>query len=98
MSEITITRMDNPNGGRYVARVAGMADLAELVFARRSKTLIVAEHTFAPDALRGTGVAKALVDRMIADARAEGFKIVPQCPYVLAQYRRHPEWSDVIEG
>ena len=33
---------------------------------------------------------------MIRDARASGFKIVPICPYVLAQYRKHPEWSDVM--
>jgi len=28
---------------------------------------------------------------MIGDARANGFKIVPICPYVLAQYQKHPE-------
>ena len=38
----------------------------------------------------------ALVEHMIGDARASGFKIVPICPYVLAQFRKHPEWSDVI--
>ena len=30
----------------------------------------------------------------IADARAEGRKIVPLCPFVNAQRRRHPEWAD----
>jgi len=25
-----------------------------------------------------------------------GFKIIPICPYVLGQYRKHPEWSDVM--
>ncbi|HKN29927.1 MAG TPA: N-acetyltransferase [Roseiarcus sp.] len=33
----------------------------------------------------------ALVEHMIGDARANGFKIVPICPYVLAQYQKHPE-------
>ena len=42
------------------------------------------------------GVAMALVEHMIGDARASGFKIVPICPYALAQFRKHPEWSDVI--
>ena len=46
--------------------------------------------------MRGTGAAMALVEHMIGDARAGGFKIVPVCPYVLAQYRKHPEWSDVM--
>jgi predicted GNAT family acetyltransferase len=32
---------------------------------------------------------------MIADARANGFKIILSCPYVQAQYMRHPEWTDL---
>jgi len=35
---------------------------------------------------------------MIGDARAERFKIIPICPYVVRQYRKHPEWSDVMAG
>ena len=31
-----------------------------------------------------------------ATIRAEGFKVIPVCPYVLAQYKRHPEWADVM--
>ena len=50
------------------------------------------------DSLRGTGVAKALVNRLVADARSEGFTIVPVCSFVVAQYKRHPEWSDVMEA
>ncbi|MFM9939030.1 MAG: GNAT family N-acetyltransferase [Hyphomicrobiaceae bacterium] len=34
---------------------------------------------------------------LVADARTEGFKIVPLCPYVKAQYLRHPEWADVMQ-
>ena len=45
--------------------------------------------------MRGMGVAKALVERLIADARSEGFKIFALCPYVKAQFDRHPEWADV---
>jgi len=45
--------------------------------------------------LRGRGIAGALVERLVADARREGFKVVPQCPYVVAQFDRHPDWADV---
>ena len=40
----------------------------------------------------------ALVERLVADARAEGFRIVPLCPFVKAQYQRNPDWSDVMDG
>ncbi len=97
MADVTITRELTPTKGRYIGRVPGIADVAELTFSRAGSTLVIADHTFAPDSMRGMGVARSLVDRLIADARAEGFKIVPLCPFVKAQYMRHPEWADVMQ-
>lgn len=98
MAEIRIERELTPTKGRYVGRIDGVDGEAELTFSRTSPTLIIADHTFAPDSMRGMGVASALVQRLIADARAEGIKIIPLCPYVRSQYQRHPEWADVMQG
>ncbi len=38
---------------------------------------------------------EALVEALIEDARSEGFKIIPTCSYVAAQFDRHPEWADL---
>jgi predicted GNAT family acetyltransferase len=46
--------------------------------------------------MRGRGVAQFLVEALIADAREQGFRIVPQCSYVAVQFRRHPEWVDLL--
>jgi predicted GNAT family acetyltransferase len=46
--------------------------------------------------MRGTGAAAALVSFMIEDARSNRFRIMPICPYVRAQYRKHPDWQDVM--
>ena len=46
--------------------------------------------------LKGKGVGRALVEALVADARASGYKVIPLCPFVKAQYGRHPEWSDVF--
>jgi len=98
MSDIIITRELTPTKGRYVGRVPQVSEEAELTFSRTSDLLIIADHTFVPDSMRGMGVGKALVDRLIADARSEGFKIIPLCPYVKSQYLRHPEWADVMQS
>jgi len=82
--------------GRYVARIDGVDGEAEITYTVLSTTLISADHTGAPESMRGTGAALALVERMVADARQSGFKIQPLCPYVLAQYKRHPDWQDVM--
>lgn len=97
MNESTsITRSESGSAGRYEARVSGLAGQGELTYSRISPTRIVAAHTGVDDSLRGTGVGKALVERLVADARDEGMTIVPKCSFVRALFKRHPEWSDVI--
>lgn len=93
---ITVTLEDGPRHGRYVGRVAGIDAEGEITFTHRGPALLSADHTGAPDALKGTGVAAAMVDYLVADARARGFRIIPICPYVRARYERHPEWRDVF--
>ena len=95
---ITITHNESGSKGRYEARVTGHDGRGELTYSRISSSKIIADHTGVDDSLRGAGVAKALVERLVADARSEGFTIVPVCSYVVAQHKRHPEWSDVMEA
>ena len=94
MTDPTITREVNGSHGRYVIAAAG--DEAELTYSITTPTLVIADHTFVPDSFRGTGAGLALVTRLVADARAEGFKIMPLCPFVNAQRKRHPEWADAF--
>ena len=98
MAEIAISRKLTSTKGRYVARIVGIAGVAELTISRTGPTLVIADHTFVPDSMRGMGAAKALLDRLIADARSEGFKIIPLSPYVKSQPLRHPEWADALRG
>ena len=96
MSTITVTIEDGERHGRYVGRVEGIDAEAEITFTHRGPNLISADHTGAPDALKGTGVAAAMVDYLVNDARTRGFKIIPICPYVRGRYEKHPEWQDVF--
>lgn len=95
MAEISVARELTASGGRYVGRIAGVEGEAELTFSRAHPQLVVVDHTGTPDAMRDRGVATALVNRLIADARSEGFKIRPLCSFVQAQFERHPDWSDL---
>ena len=92
-TSITISHSEEGSKGRYEARVEDREGSGELTYSRMSPTKIIADHTGVDDSLRGTGVGKALVERLIADARSEGFTIVPLCPFIRAQFERHPEWS-----
>ncbi len=89
-----IAREVTGSKGRYVIRSDG--EEAELTFSIASPTLVIADHTGVPDSFRGTGAGLALVTRLVQDARAMGFKVMPLCPFVNAQRKRHPEWADAF--
>lgn len=84
------------SGGRWVVVVDGIE--AEMTYSRASPALIIIDHTEVPDGLRGRGAGQALVLRAVEDARNEGFRIMPLCPFAKAQFERHAEWRDVLFG
>jgi predicted GNAT family acetyltransferase len=90
-----ITREEGPTRGRYVIRLAPGAE-AEMTYKKSGDGPMVIDHTGVPPAFEGRGIALQLVKAAIADARSEQFKITPVCPYVVVQFRRHPEWSDLL--
>ena len=95
MDGLTITRIDHGDHGEYRAHLAGSDHVGRLTWVKRGEAR-VAEHTIVPPAIGGRGIAGELVKALIADAREQGFRIVPQCSYVAAQFARHPEWADLL--
>ena len=91
------TTRGGDHGSRHRLRESGLGDSralcgplegingeAEIIFTIRGPALISADHTHAPESMRPTGAAAALVEHMISDARADGIKIMPMCPCVQA--------------
>jgi predicted GNAT family acetyltransferase len=91
---LEIIRTDETTHGAYRAQVPGSSKPAELTWMARGGTRI-ADHTFVPPEARGTGIAHQLVEALVADAREQGFTIEPQCSYVYALFKRHPEWEEL---
>lgn len=94
--ELPIEFEDHGNKGRYVVRGPDGAE-AEMTFTRVGEHQIIIDHTGVPDAFRGQGIGARLVARGVEDARKAGRKIIPLCPFAAAQFRRHPEWADVLK-
>ena len=89
---IDIEHEETINGGAYRARLPGVDRPAELTWVARGNDVRVANHTFTPPEMRGKGIAAKLVDALVADARAQGFRIDPACPYVADKFAENPEW------
>ena len=72
--------------------------LAEMVVAIDEENLFV-YHTEVDPKAEGKGLAKILLNTMVEHVRAKKIKVIPLCPYVHAQFRRHPkEFEDVWDG
>ncbi|WP_323765511.1 GNAT family N-acetyltransferase [Marinovum sp.] len=96
MADPEITREQTQSKGRYSLTQEGHE--AELTYSRVGSSAIIIDHTGVPEALRGTGAGRRLVERAITDARTEGLKVIPLCPFAKAQIERTPEWQDVLQG
>lgn len=57
--------------------------------------IMVMDHTYVSDQLRGKGVAKKLLDTAASYAREEDLKMEPVCSYVVAAFSKSNEYDDV---
>ena len=95
IDDFIVEREDDRGHGRYVVRLSEGLE-AEMTYRKLGSLVIAIDHTYVPPEYRGNTIAQKLVDRGIADARSAGIKIKPECSYVVAQFRRHPEWADLL--
>jgi len=93
MTELQMEREETENGGRYVARLDGAE--AEMTYSS-GDTIDIIDHTFVPPQLRGQSVGEAMVARAVADARENDRRLLPLCSFAAAQFRRNPDWKDVL--
>ncbi|ABC64813.1 GNAT family N-acetyltransferase [Erythrobacter litoralis] len=97
--DVTITHHVQGQGGKYVAHVDGETHTGMLEWEQRTgergEDVHVATHTVVPEAIGGRGIAGELVERLVADARRQGFLIEPQCSYVARKFEDNPDWADL---
>ncbi|RYZ19210.1 MAG: N-acetyltransferase [Sphingobacteriales bacterium] len=69
---------------------AGKMDIAIV------KGRLTVYHTEVNPEFEGKGFAKLLLDRLVSYAKEKKLQIVPLCPYVSAQFNRHPDLYDEV--
>jgi predicted GNAT family acetyltransferase len=68
-----------------------------VAYYRLSPGVITFTHTEVPNELSGRGVGSALARGALDIVRAEGLKVVAQCPFISAFMGKHPEFNDLLQ-
>ena len=85
--------VDNPARHRFELEADGHIAFAAY---EREDGIITFTHTIVPGALQGRGIGSTLIKAALAAVRAEGLKVVPECPFVRAYIEKHPEEQDLV--
>ncbi|MGA7802991.1 GNAT family N-acetyltransferase [Bradyrhizobium sp.] len=89
MPEVT----DNAALGRYEMVIDGVTAFVSYV---RQGDRITLAHTEVPKALGGRGVGSLLATAVLDDIRRRDLRLVPECEFIAAFIRRHPEFGDLV--
>lgn len=93
MEDVTLT-LDEKGHGGFFAKDENK-QVGEMAISISGKFLTV-YHTEVVPEWEGKGLAKKLLNEMAGYARTNGLKVIALCPYVHAQFRRHPEaYADI---
>jgi uncharacterized protein len=86
---------DNKTKSRFELDVEGDTAFANY---RLTPSVITFIHTEVPPELSGKGAGSALVKGALDQVRAEGLKVIAQCPFVKAYIDKHGEYADLLKG
>ena len=84
---------DNTTLDRYELITDGGIAFVRYRTVDRIRTLT---HAEVPKALEGHGLGSALARGALELARTQRYKIVPQCPFIVAYIAKHPEYRDLV--
>lgn len=87
--------INNTDENRFELALNGEMAFVEYMLAGKN---LVLTHTEVPVAYEGQGIAGFMAKYVLDDARQQGYKVQPLCPFMRAYIIRHPEYQDIAWG
>lgn len=63
---------------------------------QKSGNILTIDHSSVPSELRGQGYAGIMMEAVLGKIEQEGFKVIPQCSYVVHYMGKHDEWHHLL--
>lgn len=86
---------ENVNGGTACICEQNQT-LAEMTWLKGGEDYIIIDHTMVSETLKGRGIGRKLLDRIVEYARENNLRILPLCPFVNAVFIKSEEIRDVL--
>ncbi len=93
---LQIQHQESPRGGEFFLLSEMVGISLKLLINIKDDHTILADHTWVDSTLRGQGVARQLLDILVAFAREKQLKIVPVCSYVETAFETDTQYADVV--
>jgi predicted GNAT family acetyltransferase len=88
MEEVKLNLDEKGHGAFYITN--GTEEIGEMIVEIRGDDLTVYHTEVSPEE-EGKGLAKLMLTTMVDYARNHHLSVIPLCPYVHSQFKRHPE-------
>ena len=86
--------VNNPSEHRYQLAVDGHI---AATYYKIADGVITFVHTVVPPELGGKGIGSKLIKGALDQVRADGLKVIPQCPFVKAFIEKHADYQDLLK-
>lgn len=85
---------DGKKGSFYIE--VNNEKLATMDYVMAGDTKLIIEHTEVDDSLKGQGIGKKLLEKLVEYTREKHIKVIPLCSFANAMLKKTPEWQDVL--
>ncbi|MEM6318161.1 MAG: GNAT family N-acetyltransferase [Bacteroidota bacterium] len=70
---------------------------AEMTYSKAGTSLLIVDHTEVVESLKGQGVGRQLLLKIVEQARERGIKILPLCPFAKSVFDKEASIRDVLK-
>jgi predicted GNAT family acetyltransferase len=70
--------------------------IAEITYFYKLDNVIVIDHTYVSEELRGQSIAGKLLQKVVQLARNSNLKVIPVCSYAVVKSTRNDEYKDIL--
>src|SRR5690554_1346290 len=70
--------------------------IARIEYIKTQDGRIYLTHTEVPQAYGGKGIGSKLIGQTLELIKAQGWSLIPLCPFGVKYLHRHPEWKALV--